>query len=248
MLKMSIKILLFVGLGFVFGCSQVQSKFQELVSTKEISDSAIIDEKDEIVEKELTSNPVAALLPAGDYKLDKSHASLIFRVNHLGFSNYTARFKRFDADLYFNPKKPTKSKIVAVIDPTSIETDYPDAKTLDFNAELYGEKWLDAAKFAQIKFRSKKIEMINSDSARIIGELSLHGIKKKIVLEAKFNGGYVGHPYDPNPRIGFSAKGFLNRSDFGISYGIPTQGSKMGVSDRVEFILEVEFSKISKKS
>ena len=46
----------------------------------------------------------AADIPAGTYTLDRSHASLIFRVNHLGFSNYTARFKRFDAKLQFDPR------------------------------------------------------------------------------------------------------------------------------------------------
>ena len=41
--------------------------------------------------------PLAAP-PAGTYKLDKSHASLILRASHLGFSTYTTRFSRFDAD------------------------------------------------------------------------------------------------------------------------------------------------------
>jgi polyisoprenoid-binding protein YceI len=47
---------------------------------------------------------------------------------------------------------------------------------------------------------------------------------------------------DPNARIGFSAQGTLQRSDFGMTYGIPEPGTKMGVSDRVEIIIETEFS------
>jgi polyisoprenoid-binding protein YceI len=195
------------------------------------------------------SNSVAEGISSGTYKLDKSHASLIFKVNHMGFSSYTARFKRFDATLHFDVKDPAKSQVFAIIDPTSLETDYPDSKALDFNAELYGDKWLNAAKFPQIKFRSTKIEMTGANTANIIGELSMHGFKKKVVLAATFNGGYASHPMDKSgARIGFSAKGFLNRSDFGIAYAIPAKGSKMGVSDKVEFILEVEFNKPATKN
>jgi len=62
------------------------------------------------------------------------------------------------------------------------------------------------------------------------------------VLDAKYNGGYAGHPYDPNARIGFSAQGSFKRSDFGVSYGIPEAGTTFGVGDEVDVILETEFS------
>lgn len=183
-------------------------------------------------------------LPAGVYKLEKSHASLIFRVNHLGFSNYTARFKRFDAELKFDPKKPAESQVTATIDPTSIETDYPDAKKLNFNSVLQSKQWLGVVQFPRIKFRSTKVELTGKNTAKIIGELSLHGITKTVVLNAVFNGGYAGHVMDPSgARIGFSATGSLNRSDFGISFGIPDKDSNLGVGDKVEFTLEVEFTK-----
>lgn len=183
------------------------------------------------------------MVPAGSYKLDKSHASLIFRVNHLGISNYTARFKRFDAQLQFDPKNPTSSSIIAKIDPTSIETDFPDKK-VNFNAMLQKAQWLDVAKFPQITFASKEIIITGKNKARITGELSLHGIKHPVILDAIFNGGYEKHDFDPSgSRIGFSAHGSLKRSDFGITFGIPEAGSKMGVGDEVEFFLEVEFTK-----
>jgi len=57
-----------------------------------------------------------------------------------------------------------------------------------------------------------------------------------------FNGGYRGHPYDPNARVGFSAKGTLKRSEFGVAYGIPEPGTTMGVSDEVRITIEAEFS------
>ncbi len=188
--------------------------------------------------------PVATEAPAGEYALDKAHASLIFRVSHMGFSHYTARFTRFDARLHFDPAQPALSSVSASIDPLSLETDYPDKATLDFNAELLGDKWLDSKQFPQLTYRSTSVKLTGPNSARIHGELTLHGVSRPVDLDTTFNGGYAGHPMDPNPRIGFSAKGVLKRSEFGVSYGIPAPGSTMGVGDEVEVIIEAEFSKI----
>lgn len=181
-------------------------------------------------------------VPAGDYTLDKSHASLIFRVDHLGFSNYTARFKRFDAQLKFDPADLAASSVSVTIDPKSLETDFPDVATLDFNAELYGDKWLDAAHYPEIAFRSTDVTVTGPNTMRITGDFSMHGVTQPVTLDAKFNGGYAGHPMDPHARIGFSATGQLKRSDFGISYGIPAPGTTMGVSDAVDVSIETEFS------
>src|SRR4051812_21403912 len=60
-----------------------------------------------------------APVPAGDYTLDRAHASLLFRVNHLGFSHYTARFKHFDAQLRFDPSELTASRLNVTVDTTS---------------------------------------------------------------------------------------------------------------------------------
>lgn len=181
-------------------------------------------------------------VPAGKYTLEKSHASLIFKVDHLGFSNYTARFKKFDATLQFDPNNPGAASVVATVDVSSLETDYPDPKKHDFNKQLLGSEWFDAVKFPKMTYRSKKVSVTNGNQLHIDGELEMHGIKQPVVLEATYNGGYAGHPMDPNARIGFSAHGSLKRSQFGISYGIPEAGSKMGVGDAVEIIIEAEFS------
>lgn len=179
---------------------------------------------------------------AGAYKLDKAHASLLFRVNHLGFSKYTARFKRFDADLQFDPAKPAAMSVSATIDPASIETDFPDPATLDFNAELRGNKFLDTMRFPAITFRSTAVEVTGANTARVMGELALHGVTRPMALDVTFNGGYAGHPMDPQSRIGFSARGVLKRSEFGMAYGIPAEGTTMGVSDAVEVLIEAEFN------
>lgn len=186
-----------------------------------------------------------AAIPAGTYELDKSHASLIFRVSHLGFSMYTARFTKFDAELFFDPENPQAARVTAKVDPTSLETDFPvEEMDHDFNAQLLGPDWLDADQFPEISFVSKEIEPTGGNSAKIIGDFTLHGVTKPLTLNATYNGGYERHEYDPdNSRIGFSATGSLKRSEYGIANGIPAPGSDFGVGDEVDIILEVEFSR-----
>lgn len=183
--------------------------------------------------------PPKADIPAGDYTLDKSHASLTFKVSHLGFSNYTASFADFDAKLRFDQANAAASSLEATIDPKSLTLPAPPA---GFQKELIGPQWLDAARYPAITFRSTKVETTGPDTGKVTGDLTLHGVTKPVTLEVTYNGGYVGHPMDPNARIGFSAKGAFKRSDFGIAYGVPAPGTTMGVGDEVQVEIEAEFS------
>ena len=183
-----------------------------------------------------------ANVPAGNYTLDKSHGSLIFRVNHMGFSMYTARFVKFDVSLDFDPAAPEASQVEASVDVTSLETDFPHPEIIDFNAELLGEKWLDAKNFPAMTYRASGVTMTGADTGTVKGELNLHGVTRPVVLSVKFNGGYPGMAMDPRARIGFSVHAALKRSDFGIDLGIPAPGSNMGVSDAVEIIIETELN------
>jgi polyisoprenoid-binding protein YceI len=184
-------------------------------------------------------SPMKADVPAGAYTLDETHSSLVLRVNHLGFSNYTARFKTFDAQLQFDPNDPTTSSITVKVDPRSLDVENPPAGFLN---ELIGKDWLDTAQFPDLTYQSKSIELTAPNAMRITGDLTLHGVTKPVVLDATFNGGYAGHPMDKNARIGFSAHGAFNRGDFGVAYGIPAPGTTMGVSDRVDVAIETEFT------
>lgn len=176
--------------------------------------------------------------PAGIYNIDPSHADLSFRVSHLGFSAYTARFTQFTAQLHFDPANPPAMSVVTTIDPRSLALPSPPEGFLD---TLLGPQWLDVAQFPEIRFCSTSVETTGADKMRITGDLSLHGVTRPVVLAATFNGGYAGHPFDPHGRIGFSARGAFKRSDFGISIGIPAPGSTMGVADNLEVIIEAEF-------
>ncbi|MBP6012853.1 MAG: polyisoprenoid-binding protein [Alphaproteobacteria bacterium] len=183
--------------------------------------------------------PAKTEAPAGLYKLDKAHASLSFRVSHIGFSNYTAQFAAFDAALQLDPANPSASSVTATVDPKSLVLPTPPAGFVD---ELLGAKWLDAVGFPQMTFRSTKVELTGTNTARITGDFTMRGVTLPLTLDATFNGGYASHPYEPSARVGFSARGSLQRAAFGVKEGVPPPGSTMGVSDNVDIIIEAEFT------
>jgi polyisoprenoid-binding protein YceI len=184
--------------------------------------------------------PAAPQPPAGQYVMDPTHTSVVFRVSHMGFSHYTARFSRVDGKLQFDPQQPAAMRVEANIDPTSLELNAPPP---GFLQQLMGKGWFEAAQFPQITFRSTKVERVGEHAAQVTGDLTLHGVTRPVVLEVTYNGGYPPNNFDPGgARIGFSAHGVLKRSAFGISAGIPAPGSSMGVGDDVEVAIETEFS------
>lgn len=183
--------------------------------------------------------PARTDAPAGAYTLDKPHASIIFRVDHLGFSHFTGRLSQFDVKLQFDPVHPARSHVEATIDPLSLASDNPPKGFLD---QLHGPEWLDAAKFPAITFRSTRIDPTGTNRARITGDFTLHGVTKPVVLTATFNGGYPGMALDPHARIGFSAHGVFKRSAFGMGAWVPKPGSKFGVGDDIDVTIEAEFN------
>jgi polyisoprenoid-binding protein YceI len=178
--------------------------------------------------------------PAGQYQLDKGHASLLFRVSHLGFSSYTTRFSRFDAQLSFDPANLAAARVATTIDASSIELENAPSVC---DGIVHGPQFLDTAKYPEITFRTEQVRVKGPNSLEVIGKLTLHGVTRPVVLDAKFNGGYAGHPGDdPHARIGFSAHSSLKRSDFGMTFAVPAPGSTFGVGDTIDISIEAEFT------
>ena len=181
--------------------------------------------------------------PAGVYVMDLSHTSVNFRLLHLGLSHYTARFTKVDGKLTFDPANLAAQGVTAVIDADSLQTNFPDPAKLDFDTQVETQ-FLAAAKFPKITFTSTKVEPTGPRTAKVTGDLTLHGVTKPVTLEATFNGGFKAGQMDPSgARIGFSAKGVFKRSDYGIGYGIPAPGTNFGVGDQIEVIIETEFTR-----
>lgn len=177
---------------------------------------------------------------AGVYRLDKHHASLVFAADHLGFSNYVGQFTRFDATLTIDPAAPEAATLTATVDPTSLTIPTPPEGFLE---TLLGPDWLNTAAFPEITFTSTQIRQTGPADAEVTGDLTFLGATVPVSFNVRFNGAYPGYPpYDPNARAGFHAAGSLSRSAFGMTYGLPPEGSTMGVGDTVKFWIDAEFT------
>lgn len=175
-------------------------------------------------------------MPAGVYTLDKTHASLTWKVSHIGLSDYTARFTKFDSELTFDPANPEASSVTVTIDPTSIKTDYPYPEKKDFDKKLIeGEEWFNSLAFPEITFTSTSIEKTGENTGKMTGDLSFLGMTKPLTLDVTFNGAYAVQPFSQKPAIGFSAHGILKRSEWGFDTYVPNIG------DDVELLIEVEY-------
>lgn len=177
-------------------------------------------------------------MPEGAYTLDKTHASLVWKVSHLGLSDYTARFANFDAELVLDPKNPDQSSIEVTIDPTSIRTDYPYPDRVDFDKKLANEeRWFNAPNFPEIQFSSTNIEIVGENKGVITGNLIFMGETRPVKMDATFNGAILDQTFDKIPTLGFSATSTIKRSDFGM--GPETDA----IGDTVRILIEVEFKK-----
>jgi polyisoprenoid-binding protein YceI len=175
-------------------------------------------------------------MPTGEYKVDLSHASIVWKVSHLGLSNYVARFTEFDSVINYDASDITKSQVTASINPMSIQTAYPNAAEKDFNNILATEKdWFNAKTFASINFASTSIVMSTEKTAVMKGNLSFLGITKSISLDVVLNGAMTKQPFTGKPTLGFSATTNIVRSEFGMGKYVPSIG------DNVEILIEGEF-------
>ncbi|MGB0954630.1 MAG: YceI family protein [Panacagrimonas sp.] len=166
-------------------------------------------------------------VPTGTYALDPTHASLSFTVNHLGLSNYVARFADYDVQLVLDPENPGKSSVKVTVDPTSIRTDYPgdykathqESPYQSWNEDLaQSPKFFNAGEFAQISFESTKVEQRGPGAYHIVGDLSMLGVTRPLELNASIVGATEKHPFTGKAAIGFSAQGTLQRSAFGMNH------------------------------
>jgi polyisoprenoid-binding protein YceI len=171
----------------------------------------------------------ATQAPAGDYVLDRTHATLEWQGLHNGLSWYSARFTNFDIKLNFNPADVTKSKVTATIDPKSVETDFartrPAGNTTDFNNELAtGERFFNAGKFPTITFTSTAVTKTGTNTGKMTGNLTFLGVTKPVTLDVT----YIGNRNDPRAqkhKVGFQAVGTINKTQWGMAAGGPIADS-----------------------
>lgn len=162
------------------------------------------------------------------YKIDPAHTSVAFIVNHLGFSNLIGRFNTVSGELSFDKDAVTASTLSVTIDATSVDTNH--AKR---DEHLRSPDFFNTKEFPTLAFKSTKIEKTGERTGTLTGDLTLLGVTKPVVLSVTFNKDGVS-PATKLETAGFSARGTVKRSEFGMKYGTPY------ISDDIELLLETE--------
>ncbi len=172
-----------------------------------------------------------AELRGGQYTLDKEHASLLWKIDHLGFSRYIGRFNDFDATLDFDAENVENSSLEVIIETASL-----DVNNETFAEDLRGPDWFDVATFPQAVFRTTSfVEAVDEDTFVFEGDLTLLGTTGPVTMTVNFNGGgrnFLTRRYT----LGFSATAEFLRSDFGLDNMV-----SFGVGDDIQIEVHVEF-------
>lgn len=181
--------------------------------------------------------PTLEGVASGLYELEKTHAFLTWSVKHNGISDYVVNFTEFDADLVFDAETPANSQLSVTINPTALNTNYPDAaKKVEWEAELGTDaRFMNANEFPTITFTSTAVEQTGEFKGTVTGDVTFLGVTKPVTLDVSYGG--VANPpwFGQRDVIGFTASTTLNRSDFG-------QTSLSGViSDEVTIEFSGEF-------
>ncbi len=158
---------------------------------------------------------------------DKAHAFIQFKVSHLSYSWVLGRFNTFEGQFSFDEKNPDASKVEVTIDTASVDTNH--AKR---DKHLRGDDFLDVEKYPKATFVSTNIRPTGKDTAVIIGDLTLHGVTRKIEILAK----HIGAGDDPwgGYRRGFEGTTTFALKDFNIKKDLgPT-------SQTIELFLSIE--------
>ncbi|MGF1477200.1 MAG: YceI family protein [Geminicoccaceae bacterium] len=173
-----------------------------------------------------------ASLRAGSFRLDPDHATLLVKIDHLGFSTYVGRFNSFDASLDFDPERPEASDLQVVIDTSSI-----DVNNEAFEEELRGPQWFDVASFPEASFVAREISVTDENAGEIRGDLTLVDVTRPVVLDVTFNGG-ANNLLTGRYTIGFAAETSFQRSAFGMDYLVPAIGDEVEVEIHAEFLAQ----------
>jgi polyisoprenoid-binding protein YceI len=174
----------------------------------------------------------------GTYTADAGHTLVTWTVDHLGFSPYSGIFGDVTGTLVLDPKNLAATKVDVTIPVSKVTT----ASAGLTGHLLRGGKDGGKPDFfgtapADARFVSTRV-VPKGETATVIGNLTLNGVTRPVTLEARFYGaGKAPAMMGGKENVGFQATGTIQRSQFGIGYGIPI------ISDAVKLDISAAFQK-----
>lgn len=166
----------------------------------------------------------------GTWRIDPAHSAVTFSVRHL-MSKVRGRFSEVDGQVVIG-ETPDACSVQASIATASVDTGVSMR-----DDDLRSSNFFDAPRFPTMRFASTEIAE-GDDGITLSGELTVREISRPVRIDVDFLGldetGLQGEP-----RVGFSGRTTVNRSDFGVGES-PISGNKVVVSDSVTIDLDIE--------
>lgn len=163
----------------------------------------------------LLAAPVPAAPPA------RGHVQFVFKQMNVPVEG---TFKRFSAQVHFDPKQPEKSQARIEVDLRSIDTGIPEA-----DAEAQSPEWFDTARTPTASFVSTAVRNPSPDRYDVTGRLTIKGRTQEITVPVRAQRDGAATVYEGR----FS----LKRLDFAIGEGIWTDTSAVANEVEVRFRL-----------
>jgi polyisoprenoid-binding protein YceI len=172
------------------------------------------------------------------WQLDTTHSSIGFTVRHMVVAKVHGSFGRFMGQLTLNGEALTTGSVEVEIDTASINTGV-EAR----DNHLRSADFFDVARFPTLRFRSQRVEQVEQDRYRVVGELTLRDVTREVVLETEF----LGQVKDPfgNQRLAFSARTSIDRRDFGLGWNKALEAGGVLVGERVDISLDVQAVRVA---
>lgn len=172
---------------------------------------------------------VATASKTGTWVVDPGHSRVEFQVKHLGIATVRGHFSEFEGILELGDESKARGSVaVATVDTNESKRD----------EHLRSPDFFDVEQYPRMEFESTAIEAVGDDTFEIKGDLTLHGVKRPIVLDAEIS----GPERDPwgGERVGVEVTGTLDRKDYGMTFNQALGSGNVLVSDKVKLSLEIE--------
>jgi polyisoprenoid-binding protein YceI len=157
------------------------------------------------------------------------HSRIGFIVSHFGLCFVHGHFRDAEVKLDLNEDDPAESSIEVVVDAKSMTTDFQRR-----DDTVKGENYLETDLYPTITFKSTRVEPRGDNRYALIGDFTLHGVTKELVLDTT----YAGEATDARGTTlrGLAARGHIRKSDFGIK-GNPLEPN---IAEDIQIVIDVE--------
>ncbi|MBK6324265.1 MAG: YceI family protein [Burkholderiales bacterium] len=109
-------------------------------------------------------------------KLVPAQSEIAFVTKQMGVP-VEGHFKKFDAQIAFDPAKPQTGKIAFTVDIASATLGSPET-----DSELPKSEWFNTAKFPQATFQSSSIKALGGGKFEVAGKLAIKGASQDTVV------------------------------------------------------------------